>query len=135
VGLTYRLDDPTSAISTGGLTYDTQTRSLTASAYNGQVFAVDATSSKWAGAYWTSSGASFWNGLVTLQVDFRILFNEVCPCLQLSAAAGLLLVLTTAYYCLLLRTIAYFPAVRTGQIVSHQDAGTQYPPTDPQSHP
>jgi hypothetical protein len=100
MGMTYRLDDPTSAIGTGGLTYDTQTRSLIAPAYRGQVFAVDATSSKWEVAFWSSSGASFWNGLAALQADFVIQFNEVSHGLQQTDATrlpSLLMVLSSRF--------------------------------------
>jgi hypothetical protein len=89
MGLTYRIGDPTNAIGTGGLTYDTKTRSVIAPGYRGEVFAVDATSSKWEGAFWSSSGASLYNELAALQADFGIQFNEVSQGLHQTDATRL----------------------------------------------
>jgi hypothetical protein len=78
-----RLDDSTSAISTGGLIFDPKKRSMGGDTFGGQRWAVDATSSTWTGSFWTPSGATIFNYQLLIQLQYHIVFNEVrCNILQ-----------------------------------------------------
>lgn len=79
VGL--RLGDPTCAVSSGGAPYDPQTRTGVVSTYANQQWGFDATNSTWRGLFWHPSGAALLNGLLLVHLDYRVTFNEACPCL------------------------------------------------------
>eukprot|EP00884_Botryococcus_braunii_P005143 jgi/Botrbrau1/1462/Bobra.178_3s0019.2 len=71
-----RIGDTTSVISTGGVPYDTRSRTALVSPYAKQQWGYDAINSTWKGFFWSASGPALFKFVLTFHLDYHLVFNE-----------------------------------------------------------
>eukprot|EP00884_Botryococcus_braunii_P005132 jgi/Botrbrau1/1461/Bobra.178_3s0019.1 len=70
------IGDTTSVISTGGVPYDTRSRTALVSPYAKQQWGYDAINSTWKGFFWSASGPALFKFVLTFHLDYHLVFNE-----------------------------------------------------------